>query len=75
MEEEVHEEPDDPVQVWPDDPLHRLEGKAGGTFASFYMSFSFTYLSQSFWVFLDHDMVCQRPTRISIREYSLILHT
>ena len=39
-----YEEPDDPVQVRADDPLHKLERQTGGTFAS-YLSFSFTYHS------------------------------
>ena len=29
MEEEIHEEPDDPVQVRPDDTLYKLEGETG----------------------------------------------
>ena len=29
MEKGVHEEPDDPVQVRPDDSLHKLEGQKG----------------------------------------------
>ena len=53
MEEEVHEEPDDPVQVWADDPLHRLEGKTGQTFAS-YLSFSYVSQISFVWGFLDH---------------------
>ena len=29
MEEEIHEEPDDSVQVRPDDTLYKLEGETG----------------------------------------------